>query len=67
MFVRRTRRVVNRLRITRAFVVSVTDSSHVRRASTSHTDHRPIKAMRLEKWDGKTWVLFGDLIEATGS
>lgn len=33
-------------------------------ASTSPTDHRPIKAMRLEKWDGKTWVLFGDIISA---
>ncbi len=37
------------------------------KASTSHTDHRPIKAMRLEKWDGKTWVLFGDVIEAAAS
>jgi branched-chain amino acid transport system substrate-binding protein len=34
------------------------------KASTSHTDHRPIKAMQLERWDGKTWVLFGDIIEA---
>ncbi len=34
------------------------------KASTSRTDHRPIKAMRLERWDGKTWVLFGDIIEA---
>ena len=34
------------------------------KASTSHTDHRPLKAMRLEKWDGKTWVLFGDIISA---
>ncbi|HEY7576101.1 MAG TPA: ABC transporter substrate-binding protein [Acetobacteraceae bacterium] len=34
------------------------------RASTSPTDHRPIKAMQLERWDGKTWVLFGDIIEA---
>jgi branched-chain amino acid transport system substrate-binding protein len=34
------------------------------KASTSHTDHRPLKAMRLERWDGKTWVLFGDIIEA---
>ncbi len=33
-------------------------------ASTSPTDHRPIKAMQLEKWDGKTWVLFGDIISA---
>jgi branched-chain amino acid transport system substrate-binding protein len=37
------------------------------KANTSHTDHRPIKAMQLEKWDGKTWVLFGNIIEATGS
>jgi branched-chain amino acid transport system substrate-binding protein len=37
------------------------------KVSTSHTDHRPIKAMRLAKWDGKTWVLFGDVIEANGS
>jgi branched-chain amino acid transport system substrate-binding protein len=34
------------------------------KASTSPTDHRPIKSMRLEKWDGKTWVLFGDIISA---
>jgi branched-chain amino acid transport system substrate-binding protein len=34
------------------------------KASTSHTDHRPIKAMQLERWDGKTWLLFGDIIEA---
>ena len=31
--------------------------------STSPTDHRPIKAMQLERWDGKTWVRFGSLIE----
>jgi branched-chain amino acid transport system substrate-binding protein len=37
------------------------------KVNTSHTDHRPIKAMRLERWDGKTWELFGDIIEATGS
>jgi branched-chain amino acid transport system substrate-binding protein len=35
--------------------------------STSHTDHRPVKAMRLERWDGKTWVMFGDIIQATSS
>jgi len=34
------------------------------KASTGPTDHRPLKAMRLEKWDGKTWALFGDIIEA---
>jgi len=37
------------------------------KVSTSHTDHRPIKAMQLEKWDGKTWVLFGNIIEAGSS
>jgi branched-chain amino acid transport system substrate-binding protein len=35
------------------------------KASTSPTDHRPIKAMQLERFDGKTWVLFGDIIEAS--
>jgi branched-chain amino acid transport system substrate-binding protein len=37
------------------------------KVSTGHTDHRPIKAMQLERWDGKTWVLFGDIIEAASS
>ena len=31
--------------------------------STSQTDHRPIKAMQLQRWDGKSWVRFGGLIE----
>jgi branched-chain amino acid transport system substrate-binding protein len=31
--------------------------------STSVTDHRPIKAMQLQRWDGKSWARFGDLIE----
>jgi branched-chain amino acid transport system substrate-binding protein len=31
--------------------------------NTSPTDHRPIKAMQFQKWDGKTWVRFGELIE----
>jgi branched-chain amino acid transport system substrate-binding protein len=31
--------------------------------STSPTDHRPIKAMQLERWTGKTWERFGGLIE----
>jgi branched-chain amino acid transport system substrate-binding protein len=30
---------------------------------TSATNHRPIKAMQLQRWDGKTWQRFGDLIE----
>jgi branched-chain amino acid transport system substrate-binding protein len=33
-------------------------------ASTSPTDHQPIKPMQLERFDGRTWVLFGDIIEA---
>ena len=32
------------------------------RANTTHTDHRPITSMQFMKWDGKTWVRFGDLI-----
>ena len=31
--------------------------------STGPTDHRPIKAMQMQRWDGKTWVRFGELIE----
>jgi branched-chain amino acid transport system substrate-binding protein len=32
---------------------------------TSPTDHRPIRSMQMVKWDGKTWVRFGDVIEGT--
>jgi branched-chain amino acid transport system substrate-binding protein len=31
--------------------------------NTSPTDHRPIEALQFARWDGKTWVRFGDLIE----
>jgi len=31
--------------------------------NTSPADHRPIKAMQLQRWDGKTWVRFGELID----
>ncbi len=34
--------------------------------NTSPTNFHPIKAMQLEKWDGKTWVRFGDVIEGAG-
>ena len=30
--------------------------------NTTHTDHRPITSMQFVKWDGKTWVRFGDLV-----
>src|SRR5580658_1562325 len=30
---------------------------------TGPTDHRPIRAMQMVRWDGSTWVRFGDLIE----
>ena len=35
--------------------------------NTSPTNYHPIRAMQLEKWDGKTWVLFGDVIQASQS
>ncbi len=28
----------------------------------STTDVRPIKAMQLARWEGKSWVLFGEVI-----
>src|SRR5580658_4743988 len=33
------------------------------RINTSPTNFHPIKAMQLMKWDGKTWVPFGGIIE----
>ena len=37
------------------------------KVNTSPTNHHPVRAMQLERWDGKKWVLFGDLIEGTAS
>jgi branched-chain amino acid transport system substrate-binding protein len=31
--------------------------------NTSPTDYRAINAMQLEKWDGKTWVRFGKVLQ----
>ena len=35
--------------------------------STSANDFAPIKQMQLEKFDGKTWKLFGEVISGSGS
>jgi branched-chain amino acid transport system substrate-binding protein len=35
--------------------------------NTSPTNYHPIKAMQLEKWDGKTFVRFGDVIQGAES
>jgi branched-chain amino acid transport system substrate-binding protein len=35
--------------------------------NTSPTNYHPIQAMQLIKWDGKTWVRFGDIIEGAQS
>jgi branched-chain amino acid transport system substrate-binding protein len=35
--------------------------------STSPTDFAPIKQMQLQKFDGTTWQLFGDVISGSGS
>jgi branched-chain amino acid transport system substrate-binding protein len=37
------------------------------KANSSPTNYHPIRAMQLEKWDGKTWVRFGDVIEGSSS
>ena len=34
------------------------------KVNTSPTNLRPIRAMQLERWDGKSWVLFGDVMGA---
>lgn len=35
------------------------------KVNTSPTNFHPIRAMQLLKWDGKTWVLFGNVIEGS--
>jgi branched-chain amino acid transport system substrate-binding protein len=35
--------------------------------STSAGDFAPIKQMQLEKFDGATWKLFGEVISGSGS
>jgi branched-chain amino acid transport system substrate-binding protein len=35
--------------------------------STSATDFAPIKQMQLERFDGTTWKLFGEVISGSGS
>ena len=35
--------------------------------STSADDFAPIKQMQLQKWDGTTWQLFGEVISGSGS
>ncbi len=35
--------------------------------NTSPSNYHPIRAMQLQKWDGKTWVRFGDIIEGSSS
>jgi len=37
------------------------------KVNTSPSNFRPVRAMQLERWDGKSWVLFGDIIQGTGS
>ena len=37
------------------------------KVNTSPTNFHPIRAMQLEKWDGKSWVLFGSVIQGTPS
>jgi branched-chain amino acid transport system substrate-binding protein len=37
------------------------------KVNTSPTNFHPVLGMQLQKWDGKTWVRFGDVIEGAGS
>ena len=37
------------------------------KVSTGPTNYHPIRQMQLQKWDGKTWVRFGDVISGAGA
>jgi branched-chain amino acid transport system substrate-binding protein len=33
------------------------------KVNTGPTEHRPIKSFQMQRFDGQTWVHFGDVIE----
>ncbi len=35
--------------------------------NTSPTNYHPIRQMQLQKWNGKSWERFGELLEGSGS
>jgi len=35
--------------------------------NTSPTNYHPIRQMQLQKWTGKGWERFGDIIEGAGA
>jgi branched-chain amino acid transport system substrate-binding protein len=35
--------------------------------NTSPTNYHPIRQMQLQRWNGKNWELFGELIEGAGA
>jgi branched-chain amino acid transport system substrate-binding protein len=37
------------------------------RINTSPTNYPPIRQLQLMRWNGKTWDLFGDIIEGTSA
>ena len=37
------------------------------KVNTSPTNYHPIKALQMLRWDGKTWVRFGPVIEGASS
>jgi branched-chain amino acid transport system substrate-binding protein len=37
------------------------------RIQTSPTNYRPMRQLQMMRWNGKSWELFGDLIEGAGS
>jgi branched-chain amino acid transport system substrate-binding protein len=37
------------------------------KVNTSPTNYHPIRQMQLAKWNGKTWQVFGNVIEGAGS
>jgi branched-chain amino acid transport system substrate-binding protein len=37
------------------------------KVNTSPTNYHPIRALQMMRWDGKTWVLFGPVIEGAST
>ncbi len=37
------------------------------KVNTSPSDHQPLQQLQLQRWDGKGWTRFGDIIEGAGA
>jgi branched-chain amino acid transport system substrate-binding protein len=37
------------------------------RVNTSPTDYHTVRALQLARWNGKSWIRFGEILEGTAT